>query len=80
MNQRQRGFKRGRPTKTERDIAFDKVVAYLEDNDDEQISIKDLVLKMDEFLEESEQDAFTTKYMKLRLMSILETESSLQME
>ena len=60
-------FKVGRPNAFERNEAFLKVVNYLEENSDEPISVKDLVSLMNDFLEESEEEAYSTRYMKMKL-------------
>ena len=43
--------KRGRPSDTERERAFLQVTRYLEDNDEEQITINDLIDKMNDYLD-----------------------------
>ena len=60
--------KRGRPTDSEKEEAFLRVVRYLEENDDEQITIGELVSKMEECCGE---DSYTPKYMKKRVIEHL---------
>ena len=43
----------GRPQKEERHQAFVKVEKFLEDNDDEKITVSDLVEKMEEYLNDT---------------------------
>ena len=54
---------RGRPKDRSKEYAFFKVAAFLQENDDEQVTIGDLVLKMREYCE----DPYSTKYMKKKL-------------
>ena len=56
--------KRGRPTDTIKEEAFLRVALYFEENDDEQITVGELVLKMKEYCGE---DSYTPKYMKKRI-------------
>ena len=56
----------GRPEDNSKAIAFQKVINYLEDCD-EQVTITDLILKMDEFLN-STGEAYSHKYMKQRIL------------
>ena len=57
----------GRPVDSVRSSAFSKVIAFLEENDDEQPTIDDLVNKMEEFLESEEDQAYSPVYMKKKL-------------
>ena len=57
----------GRPEDTERNKAFLKVTAYLEENDDEQITIGDLINKMREYLENTEYLPYSSPHMKSKL-------------
>lgn len=57
----------GRPDSKHRTEAFMKVVHYLEENDDELITINDLVLLMSENLKNSEYTPYSAPYMKTRL-------------
>ena len=57
----------GRPNSSERNEAFLKVVNYLEENSDEPISVKDLVCLMSDFLKQSEEEPYSTRYMKMKL-------------
>ena len=56
--------KRGRPTDTDKEEAFLRVALYLEENDNEQITVGESVLKMKEYCGE---DSYTPKYMKKRI-------------
>lgn len=59
----------GRPKDVIRNEAFLKVADYLEQNDDEQITVNDLVEKMKEYTEpeECECDPYSSKYMKSKI-------------
>ena len=59
--------KRGRPSDTDRESAFLFVENYLKENDDEQTTVNDLLLLMQEHLTHSSNDAFTSKWLKNRL-------------
>lgn len=61
-----KGRKIGRPIKANLDEAFRSVCNYFEENDDEQLTVHDLVNKMSEFLTDTEP--FTAKWMKEKLM------------
>ena len=52
----------GRPDDTGKATAFLKVVKFLEENDEEQITITDLVNKMQEYLQGSEEQAYSAVY------------------
>ncbi len=54
---------RGRPVDITQEEAFLKVAAYLQDNDDEQITVSDLVLKTKEHC----GYAYSVKYMKKKI-------------
>jgi len=56
----------GRPHRLVQKRAFLKAAKYIEENDDEQITITDLVQKMTEFCSDS-KDAYSTVYMKAKL-------------
>ena len=63
-------FKRpklGRPQDDKRAEAFLEVASYLEDNDDEQITINDLIDLMNQKLTNTDYDAYGYTYMKTRL-------------
>lgn len=60
--------KRGRPIEEEKEQAFLEVAQYLKDNDDEQITVTDLVARMENLLRQSECVAYTGKHMKNKLM------------
>lgn len=57
----------GRPADVTKQEAFYKVVEYLERNDDEQITINDLITKMGEFLDGTDCEAYIFPYMKEKL-------------
>ena len=59
--------KRGRPSDTERERAFLQVTRYLEDNDEEQITINDLIDKMNDYLDGTDFEPYSFPYMKKRL-------------
>ena len=61
------GSKRGRPLDLDRESAFNLVCKYLPENDDEQVTISDLILIMQQHLKDSTSEAFTSKWMKVRL-------------
>lgn len=57
----------GRPPDEEKNDAFFKVARFLQENDDEQISVVDLVEKMEEYLADSASTAYSRTHMKARL-------------
>ena len=57
----------GRPKSDERTVAFMDVVRYLEENDDEQITINDLIDIMKQSLAGTEQEPYSYTHMKTRL-------------
>ena len=59
--------RQGRPVDTGKATAFLKVVKFLEENDEEQVTITDLVNKMQEYLQGSEEQAYSAVYMKAKL-------------
>ena len=59
--------KRGRPSDINRESAFLFVANYLKENDDEQTTVNELLLLMQEHLKHSLSDAFTSKWLKNRL-------------
>ena len=59
--------KLGRPRDRERTQAFLEVASFLEENDDEQITIQDLIGRMGDNLAGSEYDAYSYKYMQQKL-------------
>lgn len=61
------GKKVGRPESDVQSEAFLKVVEHLTNNDDEQITVYDLIDKMENFLEGSGHSAYTYKWMKSKL-------------
>lgn len=58
----------GRPQDEERNQAFVKVAKFLEDNDDEQITVGDLVEKMKEYLNDTESETYGRSHMKTKLL------------
>ena len=56
--------KPGRPCDTAQTEAFTKVIAYLEQNDEEQITISDLIQKMEDYLEGTDSEAYGFTHMK----------------
>uniref|UniRef100_UPI00358EB1D5 peptidyl-tRNA hydrolase 2, mitochondrial isoform X1 n=1 Tax=Myxine glutinosa TaxID=7769 RepID=UPI00358EB1D5 len=59
--------KMGRPKDSDQNEAFDKVCSFLEDNDEEQLTITDLVARMEQYLGDSESNAYGNQYMKEQL-------------
>ena len=70
----QKRQKVGRPQDEDRTNAFLKVITFLQENDDEQITITDLITKMDEFLLDSEYSAYGHTHMKNKLKEHLGNE------
>ncbi len=61
--------KGGRPKVDTRENAFIQVIQYLQENDDEQITIGDLMAKMNEYMvDDANASTFTDRYMKQRLL------------
>ena len=65
--------KSGKPEDTAKTKAFIKTLNYFEENDDEQISVQQLVKKMEQVLN-GESEAYSTVYMKQKLMDHLSDE------
>ena len=59
--------KLGRPQEKERAEAFVQVCNFLEENDDEQITVDDLIQLMEEALTDTEHSAYSYKHMQLKL-------------
>ena len=59
--------KRGRPSDPDCESAFNLVCKYLRENDDEQVTVSDLILIMQQHLKDSTSEAFTSKWMKAQL-------------
>ena len=59
----QKKRKVGRPQDEERNQAFVKVAKFLEGNDDEQITVGDLVEKVEEYLNNTESEAYRQSHM-----------------
>ncbi len=71
--------KLGRPKDKERTDAFMEVASFLEENDDEQITIHDLISRMEDNLADSEYDAYSYPHMQQKLQeyfgdTVIETE------
>ena len=63
-------LKLGRPELQERSDAFLEVISYLEENDDEQITISDLIRRMEDDLIESDYSAYSPQHMKMKLQEL----------
>ena len=63
-------LKLGRQELHERTDAFLEVVSYLEENDDEQITISDLIRHMEDDLIESDYSAYGPQHMKMKLQEL----------
>ena len=61
--------KSGRPKDSDQDEAFESVCEFLEENDEEQLTISDLVTKMGEYLRGSKSTAYGNQYFKEKLLS-----------
>ena len=61
--------KSGRPKDSDQDEAFERVCVFLEENDEEQLTISDLVAKMGEYLQDSKSTAYGNQYLKEKLIS-----------
>ena len=57
----------GRPEDLDRSRVFQQMVTFLRENDDEQLTITDLIQKMQEFLKGSKCHAYSQVYMKQKL-------------
>ena len=60
--------KSGRPENENQRIAFLKTCSFLDENDEEQLTIKDLIKQMSENLEGSFDEPYGTQYMKQKLI------------
>ena len=58
-----------RPKDSDQDEAFERVCVFLEENDEEQLTISDLVAKMGEYLRDSKSTAYGNQYLKEKLIS-----------
>jgi len=58
---------KGRPKDSSKCTAFFKVAQFLEENDEELITISDLSKKMEEYLEGTGEQPYSTVYMKAKL-------------
>jgi len=61
----------GRPQNEEKKEAFVKVTKFLEETGDEQITIGDLEEKMEEYLNDTESEAYGRSHLKTLLVGIL---------
>ena len=57
----------GRPVDTVRSSAFENIVQYLRDNEEEQLTLKDLSSKMEEYLEGTNEEPYSVAYLKKKL-------------
>lgn len=57
----------GRPKNSQKSEAFQGVVNYLANNDDEQVTIIDLIQKMTEYLEDTDIEPYSFPHMKCEL-------------
>ena len=57
-----------RPQNEEKKQAFVKVAKFLEDDDDKQITVGDLEEKMEEYLNNTESEAYGRSHMKTKLL------------
>ena len=62
--------KQGRPSNQVRQNAFLQTCNFFENNDDEQLTISDLISKMDEYLQETEYTAYRSNFMKSKLSEL----------
>ena len=62
-----KGPKLGRPQDDKRAEAFLEVARYLEENDDEQITINDLIDLMNQKLADTKYEAYSYSHMKMKL-------------
>ena len=58
----------GRPSDTYTEITFLQVTCYLEENDEEQMTINDLINKMNDYLNGTCFEPYSFLYMKKRLI------------
>ena len=58
----------GRPQNGEKKQVFAKLTMFFEENDDEQITVSDLVEKMKEYLSDTESEAYGRLHMKTKLL------------
>ena len=63
-------LKLGRPQPQERTDAFLEVISYLERNDDEQITVSDLIRRMEDNLSGSHHMAYGAQHMKNKLQDV----------
>uniref|UniRef100_UPI00358E1706 uncharacterized protein n=1 Tax=Myxine glutinosa TaxID=7769 RepID=UPI00358E1706 len=58
----------GRPKDCDQEKAFEKVCTFLNENDEEQLTISDLVAKMGEYLTDCKSVAYGNQYLKEKLL------------
>ena len=63
--------KTGRPKEEVKLTAFLKVVEFLEENDEEQTTVVDLVTKMQQYLLDTDHEAYSVVYMKKEITGAL---------
>ncbi|GFN86310.1 hypothetical protein PoB_001281600 [Plakobranchus ocellatus] len=64
--------KKGRPEDEDRLTAFSKVISFLKENDNEQLTVCDLCQKMREYL--GGEEPYSEEYMKKKLMKTLDSD------
>ena len=64
----QKKTKRGRPLEEMQNYAFERAMEFLEQNGEEQLTVKDLVEKMADFLQESKTSSYSAVYIKKRIV------------
>ena len=60
-------LQKGGPEDAAKNTVFLKVAHFVEENDEEKITVNDLTKKMEEFLQNSEEQAYSDVYMKKKL-------------
>ena len=63
-------LRKGRPKDAAKNTAFLKVAHSVEENDEEKITVNDLTKKMEEFLQNSEEQGYSVVYMKESILVI----------
>ena len=58
----------GRPSNLDRDTTFKRVTQYLQENDEEHITINDLITKMEEYLKGTDVESYSFPHMKQKLI------------
>ncbi|GFN73859.1 hypothetical protein PoB_000036500 [Plakobranchus ocellatus] len=65
-------IKKGRPEDEDRHTAFSKVISFLKENDNEQLTVGGLCQKMQEYL--GGEEPYSKEYMKKKLMKTLDSD------